>query len=52
MLWMLDDLKPEEERLRKYLKGHLIRRDGGWRLSYDRSVTWAVLWWVKEGQCG
>jgi SAM-dependent methyltransferase len=48
MLWMLDDLQPHEEIvLKQYLREHLIRQNDGWRLSYDRVVVWAVLWWKR-----
>jgi SAM-dependent methyltransferase len=51
MLWMLDTLKPGEEmKLKRHLDKHLVRQNGGWRLSYDRIVPWAVLWWEKEKQ--
>jgi SAM-dependent methyltransferase len=50
MRWMLDDLTPAEERtLRAYLDEHLARGDEGWRMDYDRSIRWAVMWWRKEG---
>lgn len=51
MMWMLDSLKPDEEvKLRRHLHEHLVHEDGGWRLSYDRIVSWAVLWWRKGNQ--
>jgi 2-polyprenyl-3-methyl-5-hydroxy-6-metoxy-1,4-benzoquinol methylase len=49
MRWMLDNLSPEEEdKLRRYLERHLVSREGNWRLDYDRSIKWAVMWWEKK----
>ena len=49
MKWMLDNMSPEEdERLREYLERHLVRIEGNWRLDYDRSIKWAVMWWNKK----
>jgi len=49
MKWMLDNLTPEEdEKLQSYLERHLVYRDGNWRLDYDRSIKWAVMWWDKS----
>jgi SAM-dependent methyltransferase len=49
MHWMFDELNPhEEEKLAAYLKEHLVYRSGSWRLSYDKRILWAVIWWEKE----
>jgi SAM-dependent methyltransferase len=41
---MTDD---EEERVREYLKRHLVYTFGHWRLPYSRNCNWAVMWWTK-----
>ena len=48
--WMFFDglNSAEEEKLRAYVRGHLVFRDKGWQFSYDKTVRWAVLWWEKE----
>ncbi|MEN6318399.1 MAG: class I SAM-dependent methyltransferase [Syntrophaceae bacterium] len=49
MHWMFDELSSrEEEKLTAYLKEHLVFRSGSWRLSYDKLIRWAVMWWEKE----
>jgi len=49
MHWMFDELSSrEEEKLTAYFKEHLVFRFGSWRLSYDKLVRWAVMWWEKE----
>lgn len=53
MRWMLDDMTPTEEQvLKDYLDEHLVPSDGGWRMDYDRSIRWAVMWWRKESRSG
>lgn len=49
MRWMLDNLSSgEEKRLRSYLERHLVYREGNWRLNYERTIKWAVMWWYKK----
>ncbi len=48
MHWMFNHLSiQEEERLQAYLEEHLVPRNGYWRLSYEKVVKWAVIWWDK-----
>ena len=52
MRWMLDDLSlSEEQALKGYLDEHLVPGEAGWKMDYDRSIRWAVMWWRKEGKC-
>lgn len=46
--WMFRGGMSEEERdkVRVYLKEHLTRVDGQWRLPYSRRCYWAVMWWT------
>lgn len=47
--WMVHDMTPQEEQnLRAYLTGSLIRDGDRWKLPYRRLVRWAVLWWEKD----
>lgn len=47
--WMFGELNStEEERLRTYVREHLVIRDGRWSFSWDTIIRWAVLWWEKE----
>lgn len=46
--WMIDAMAPEEEGLlRGYLEKHLIRKQGGWAMSYKHVVRWAIISWSK-----
>jgi SAM-dependent methyltransferase len=46
--WMIADMTTEEEnRLREYLRHHLIKKDHGWSLDYQHTTRWAVLSWCK-----
>lgn len=46
--WMFRGGMSEKERdkVRAYLKEHLARVDGRWRLPYARRCYWAVMWWT------
>ncbi len=47
--WMIHEMSPrEEDRLRDYLAGCLVRENGRWRLPHPRVVRWAVIWWEKD----
>lgn len=47
--WMFEDLSSrEKEIITAYLEEHLVFRLGSWRLSYENTVRWAVMWWEKE----
>jgi len=47
--WMIDDMTIEEEaRLRIFLEKHLVKRDGGYSLSYHHPVRWAIISWNKQ----
>ncbi len=47
--WMLDHMTPEEEEtLTHYLAKHLTPTNGAWKLDYDRTIRWAVMWWDKK----
>jgi hypothetical protein len=49
MRWMLDEMTlEEEETLREYLDEHLVLSDTGWKVDYDRTIRWAVMWWRKN----
>lgn len=49
MHWMFDELNSrEEEKLTAFIKKHLVFRSGSWRLSYEKRIRWAVMWWEKE----
>ena len=53
MRWMLDEMTPrEEETLACYLDEHLVPSDAGWRMDYDRTIRWAVMWWRKNVRSG
>jgi SAM-dependent methyltransferase len=43
-----DMSQSEEAALSAYLGKHLIRRNGGWEMSYRRNIQWAVIWWDKR----
>lgn len=46
--WMFHGMTgDEEQKVSAYLKEHLVRTDGGWRLPYSRDCSWAVMWWSK-----
>jgi SAM-dependent methyltransferase len=46
--WMVADMTTEEEnRLREYLRHHLIRKDHGWSLDYQHVARWAIISWRK-----
>jgi SAM-dependent methyltransferase len=47
--WMIDDMTIEEEaRLCIFLEKHLMKRDGGYCLSYHHPVRWAIISWNKQ----
>jgi SAM-dependent methyltransferase len=47
--WMFQDITPEEEeKLRAFLKEHLVRAGDAWSLDYARKHRWALIWWEKE----
>lgn len=47
--WMFREMtRKEEDRVRVYLKRHLIQVMGLWRLPYSRNCYWAVMWWIKD----
>lgn len=47
--WMFGDMTASEEgRVRQYLDDHLVRSDGLWRLPYQRTCLWAIMWWEKK----
>lgn len=46
--WMFEELSSTEEALlRCFLSAHLVRAGDCWKLDYERTVRWAVLWWDK-----
>jgi hypothetical protein len=46
--WMIDGMTAEEEaRLRIYLERHLVKKAGGYALSYHHPTRWAVISWNK-----
>jgi len=49
--WMFSNLsESEEDRLKDYLLENLLYTGGLWRLPYERSCRWAVMWWDKEAR--
>ncbi len=47
--WMFHGMTEEEEgKVRTYLKRHLVRVLGRWRLPYSRQCLWALMWWTKD----
>lgn len=47
--WMFGNMTDrEEDRIKDYLLEHLICDRERWRLPYDRSCQWGVMWWEKE----
>lgn len=47
--WMFREMTEEEEdKIRIYLKRHLIQVKGNWRLPYSRNCHWAIMWWIKD----
>ena len=47
--WMFHGMtSEEEEKVKDYLRRHLIYQDGQWRLPYERKCYWAVMWWAKQ----
>jgi len=49
--WMFSGMtEEEEEKVRAYLKRHLVPVRGRWRLPYSRNYYWAVLYWTKNGR--
>lgn len=49
--WMFDNLTGyEEEKLKCYLLENLLYTGGQWRLPYERTCRWAVMWWDKEAK--
>lgn len=49
--WMFQNMTEEEkDKVRAYLRRHLVKVMGGWRLPYSRQCRWAVMWWTKDKQ--
>jgi len=49
--WMLQGMSDEEEeKVRAYLRQHLVLVGGHWQLPYSRNYSWAVLYWTKNGK--
>ena len=49
--WMFPEMTEEEkDKVRAYLKRHLVKVMGRWRLPYSRQCRWAVMWWTKDKQ--
>jgi len=47
--WMFSNLTDvEEEKIKDYLLEHLLCEGDRWRLPYERSCRWAVMWWEKQ----
>jgi SAM-dependent methyltransferase len=47
--WMFSNLTDqEEEKIKEYLLEHLLCEGRSWRLPYERSCRWAVIWWEKH----
>jgi len=47
--WMFHGMTgEEEEKIRAYLKRHLVWVKGHWQLPYSRDYCWAVLYWTKD----
>lgn len=47
--WMFHGMTEEEEdKVRAYLKRHLVQVLGHWQLPYSRRCRWAVMWWTKN----
>lgn len=44
--WMLENMTAaEEDVLRRFISAHLVADGRRWRLDFQRSVSWAVIWW-------
>lgn len=44
--WMLPNITPtEEQALGKFVSAHLAPAGQRWKLDFERSVHWAVIWW-------
>ncbi len=49
--WMFQNMtEDEKDKVRAYLRRHLVKVMGGWRLPYSRQCRWAVMWWTKDKQ--
>ena len=49
MGWMFQEMTTgEEERLKKYLRDHLVEENGELTVDYKTTSRWAVIWWDKE----
>lgn len=49
--WMFHGMTEEEkDKVRTYLKRHLVQVMGRWRLPYSKQCHWAVMWWKKDKQ--
>lgn len=47
--WMFHGMSAdEEEKIRSYLRKHLVHIDGRWKLPYPRDCWWALMWWKKD----
>lgn len=52
-LWMFQGMTgEEEEKVRAYLREHLVWVKGHWQLPYSRNYYWAVLYWTKDREIG
>ncbi|MDD2337785.1 MAG: methyltransferase domain-containing protein [Geobacteraceae bacterium] len=50
--WMFNNLTDQEEdKIKGYLLEHLLCEGEKWRLPYERSCRWAVIWWEKQPIC-
>lgn len=46
--WMINEMTIKEEaRLRVFLERHLVKKAGGYALSYHHPVRWAIISWSK-----
>ncbi len=49
--WMFHEMTElEKDKVRAYLRQHLVKVMGRWRLPYSRQCRWAVMWWTKDKQ--
>ncbi len=49
--WMFGNLtESEEDRIKDYLLENLLNTGAMWRLPYQRTCRWAVMWWDKEAR--
>ncbi len=49
--WMFGNLtESEEDRIKDYMLENLLYTGAMWRLPYERTCSWAVMWWDKEAR--